>query len=118
MNKIKEMNELKGIKLFNKQLIVEIPQTTASGIIISSGAIKVDNKPLRVVAVADDVTKFKVGDYVLGAGAILPLTITDLEDKVTEYILIYESSVYLTVDKDYFKDAYFGTASKGHNDGF
>lgn len=109
-------NELEGIKLFNKQLIVEIPKTTVSGIILAGGAVTVDNKPLKVVAVADDITKFKVGDYVLGAGAILPLTVTNMDGAISEYILIYESSVYLTVDKTKVKDAYFGTINKGHND--
>ena len=108
--------ELKGIKLINRMLIVEIPQTTVGGIVLAGGSITVDNKPLKVVAVADDVTKFNVGDYVLGAGAIMPLTVTDMDGKINEYILIYESSVYLTVDKEVIKDAYFGTINKGHND--
>lgn len=107
---------LNGIKLFNRQLIVEVPQTTVSGIILAGGTVTVDNKPLKVVAIADDVTKFKVGDYVLGAGAIMPLTVTDMDGKISEYILIYESSVYVVVDKEVVKDAYFGTINKGHND--
>jgi|LakMenE18May11ns_1017448.scaffolds.fasta_scaffold9002855_2 hypothetical protein len=109
-----KQNELKGITPLNGTVILEMPTKTASGILLNTDVNKYQGV-FRVVAVADDVTSIKVGDYVLGAGSVMPLTVKQNNIK-TEYAQVYKSAIYTIIDKDLVEDAYFGTIESGHND--
>lgn len=109
-----KQNELKGITPLNGTVILEMPTKTASGILLNTDVNKYQGV-FRVVAVADDVTSVKVGDYVLGAGSVMPLTVKQNNIK-TEYAQVYKSAIYTIIDKDLVEDAYFGTIESGHND--
>jgi len=110
----KQANELKGITPLNGTVILEMPTKTASGIILNTDVNRYQGM-FKVVAVADDVTSIKVGDYVLGAGSVMPLTV-NYHGKKTEYAQVYKSAIYTIIDKDIVDDAYFGTIESGHND--
>ena len=109
-----KQNELKGITSLNGTVILEMPTKTASGIILNTDVNKYQGV-FRVVSVADDVSTIKVGDYVLGAGSVMPLTVKQNNIK-TEYAQVYKSAIYTIIDKDLVEDAYFGTIESGHND--
>jgi len=111
---MKQENELKGITPLNGTVILEMPTKTASGILLNTDVNRYQGM-FKVVAVAADVENVKVGDYVLGAGSVMPLTVT-FHGKKTEYAQVYKSAIYTVIDKDIVDDAYFGTIESGHND--
>jgi ABC-type molybdate transport system ATPase subunit len=111
---MKQENELKGITPLNGTVILEMPTKTASGILLNTDVNKYQGV-FRVVAVASDVEGIKVGDFVLGAGSVMPLTVKQNDIK-TEYAQVYKSAIYTIVDKELVEDAYFGTIESGHND--
>lgn len=111
---MKQENELKGITPLNGTVILEMPTKTQSGILLSTDVNKYQGM-FRVVAVASDVEGVSVGDYVLGAGSVMPLTVKQNNIKV-EYAQVYKSAIYTIIDKELVEDAYFGTIESGHND--
>lgn len=111
---MKQENLLKGITPLNGTVILEMPTKTASGIILTTDVNNYQGV-FKVVAVAEDVENIKVGDFVLGAGTVFPLTVKQNGTK-TEYAQVYKSVIYTIVDKDLVEDAYFGTLELGHND--
>jgi co-chaperonin GroES (HSP10) len=111
---MKQENELKGITPLNGTIVLEMPTKTANGILLSTDVNKYQGM-FRVVAVASDVEGVNVGDYVLGAGSVMPLTVKQNNIK-TEYAQVYKSAIYTIIDKELVEDAYFGTIESGHND--
>jgi ABC-type molybdate transport system ATPase subunit len=111
---MKQENELKGITPLNGTVILEMPTKTASGILLNTDVNKYQGV-FKVVAVASDVESINVGDFVLGAGSVMPLTVKQNDIK-TEYAQVYKSAIYTIIDKNLVDDAYFGTIESGHND--
>ena len=84
--KVLTVEGFKGFKPKKGTVLLEVPETTNGGIILPNGGSTEDS--LMVVAIAEDITDCKPGDFIVGVGNGVRLLVND-----KPYFLVYASGI-------------------------